>query len=382
MMKKTVGILGAGQLGRMLAEAGQKLDLNFRFLDPATEISAKGLGEHHCAAYEDVDALEEFSNGLDHLTYEFENVSLESVNWLAKRVDTAPNSEALRVARDRSFEKNAFQDVGIPTPPFASVYFRDEFDEAIGRIGYPCVMKTRRFGYDGKGQRVIKNEEDAEKAWEELNGIPLFLEGFVPFDRELSLLAVRNRAGECKFWPLVENHHREGILRVSIAPAPELDKELQALAEDYARRLLNKLNYVGVLAVEFFQTGKQLFANEMAPRVHNSGHWSIEGSQTSQFENHLRAVCDLDLGETECPPVYSVMLNLIGEMPASIGKLVEKGYHLHDYDKAPRPGRKLAHITACSESKQGIADLLKENAVGDVLTDELRQLLEKRLEIL
>lgn len=352
----TIGIMGAGQLGMMLAQAGHKLGMTFRFLDPATEIAARGLGEHVCAAYEDIDALEEFSRGLKAITYEFENVPLESVRWLAQRVPLHPQPEALKEAQDRLFEKNFFHGVGIPVPKFSSFFFRDEYDEAIGRIGLPAVLKTRRFGYDGKGQRVIRTAAEANTAFRELNGMPLFLEGFVPFDRELSIIAVRSLEGECRFYPLVENHHREGILRLSIAPAPNLTEQLQKEAEGHARRVMDKLNYVGVLAIEFFIRDGMLFANEMAPRVHNSGHWTIEGAETSQFENHLRAVTGMPLGSTAAKG-HSAMVNIIGEFPDLAAVRTMPGVAVHDYGKKPRAGRKLGHVTLTASTMQEVERL-------------------------
>ena len=368
-----IGILGAGQLGMMLAQAGQKIGMEFRFMDPASEIAARGLGEHVCAAYEDIDALEQFARGLDFITFEFENVRMESVRWLAQRVPTAPSAECLRVAGDRQFEKDLFAACGIPTAPYATFFFRDEYDEGLRRIGYPAVLKTRRFGYDGKGQRVIRTPEQAEAAWKELNGLPLFLEGFVDFDREVSLVSARDAKGNTLHYPLVENHHRDGILRLTYAPAPALSPDLQALAEEYARRVMEKMNYVGVLAIEFFQAGRQLMANEMAPRVHNSGHWSIEGAVTSQFENHLRAVAGLPLEPTKAMD-FSAMINLIGEIP-DLGEVAkEPDTYLHDYGKKPRAGRKVGHITVLAETRGAldrriykIADRLKDPRFDDVM---------------
>jgi 5-(carboxyamino)imidazole ribonucleotide synthase len=331
--------------------------MEFRFLDPATEISARGLGEHVCAAFEDVDALDEFRQGLDVVTYEFENVPVESARWLAERVPVHPSPEALRVAQDRLFEKRHFRDLGVAVPPFADFFFRDEFNEALRRIGLPAVLKTRRFGYDGKGQRVIRAEADVEQAWKDLYGIPLFIEGFVPFDREVSLLAVRGRTGEFRAWPLVENHHREGILRLSIAPAPEISEAVQRRAESHAKRVMDSLGYVGVLAIEFFLCGSELLANEMAPRVHNSGHWSIEGAETSQFENHLRAVAGLSLGPTGLRG-HSAMVNLIGEVSERVADWPDA--HFHDYGKKPRAGRKVAHTTLVDESLAGLRNRLAE----------------------
>lgn len=348
-----IGILGAGQLGRMLAQAGEKLGIECRFLDPATEISARGFGEHHCAAFEDVDALDEFRDGLDAVTYEFENVPVESVRWLAQRLPVFPPPEALRVAQDRLFEKTFLRDHGVPLPSFAHFFFRDEYDEAVRAIGLPAVLKTRRFGYDGKGQRVLRTAEDADRAFKELHGLPLFLEGFVAFDRELSILAVRGNDGACAFYPLVENHHREGILRLSLAPAEGTLGALQRQAERHARNMLEKLNYVGVLAIEFFEKDGVLYANEMAPRVHNSGHGTIEGNVTSQFENHLRAVAGMPLGDTSANGA-GAMVNLIGEVPPLDLLETIPGLAIHLYGKSPRKGRKLGHLTLCEPTREAL----------------------------
>jgi 5-(carboxyamino)imidazole ribonucleotide synthase len=243
--------------------------------------------------------------------------------------------------------------LGIPTAPFVAIDTRADLDVALGAIGLPAVLKTRRLGYDGKGQVVIRQREEIEQAWATLAGQPLILEGFVPFTRELSLLAVRSRDGATACYPLVENTHRDGILRRSIAPAPAVHPQLQALAESYAARVLDALGYVGVLAIELFQTEQQpslisLIVNEMAPRVHNSGHWTIEGAETSQFENHVRAIAGLPLGSTAMRG-YAAMVNLIGTVPAIQSVLAIPGAHLHLYEKAPRAGRKLGHITICAD---------------------------------
>ncbi|MEO8376666.1 MAG: 5-(carboxyamino)imidazole ribonucleotide synthase [Candidatus Sumerlaeota bacterium] len=362
--KPTIGIMGAGQLGMMLAQAGTRLGMSFRFLDPATEIAARGLGEHICAAYEDIDALEEFARGLTAITYEFENVPLESVRWLSQRVPVHPQPEALKEAQDRLFEKTFFHSVGIPVPDFSAFFFRDEYDDAVRKIGLPAVLKTRRFGYDGKGQRVVRTLDEAGRAFKELNGMPLFLEGFVPFDRELSIIAVRSLEGECRFYPLVENHHRDGILRLSIAPAPNLTEQLQKEAEDYVRRVMEKLNYVGVLAIEFFVREGALSANEMAPRVHNSGHWTIEGAETSQFENHLRAITGMPLGSTAAKG-HSEMINIIGEFPDLTEARKKEGVSIHDYGKKPRAGRKLGHVTINGESSAIVESLMASARLTD-----------------
>lgn len=356
------GVLGAGQLGRMLALAGYPLGLRFRFLDPAPGAPAGQLAEQIAADYADHQALESFARDLDVVTYEFENVPVVAARALARRVPVYPPPEALEVAQDRVVEKSFFQSLDIPTPAFVPVETRDSLANAVAEIGLPAVLKTRRFGYDGKGQVVLREPSDVERGWEALGGVPLILEGFVPFTRELSILAVRGVGGETAFYPLVENQHRNGILHISRAPAPDLSAPLQAQAEVYATRMLRRLSYVGVLAIELFQVGDQLFANECAPRVHNSGHWTIEGAETSQFANHLRAVTGLPLGSPE-PTGHAAMLNLIGTLPEPAAVLGVTSAHLHLYSKTPRPGRKLGHVTLRADDPQiveeGLAQLLK-----------------------
>jgi 5-(carboxyamino)imidazole ribonucleotide synthase len=349
----TIGVLGGGQLGRMLALAGYPLGLRFRFLDSAPQAPAGQVAEQVVGAFEDPAALERFRAGLEVVTYEFENVPVTTVRALAEHVPVFPPPGALEIAQDRLAEKTGFVRHGIPTPPFRAVNTRAELDRALADIGLPAVLKTRRFGYDGKGQKVLRQAGDTESAWNELHGVPLLLEGFVKFERELSVLAVRSRTGDTAFYPLVENHHHGGILRLSRAPAPGLAPSLQALAEDHARRIMAACGYVGVLAIEFFQHEGRLLANEMAPRVHNSGHWTIEGAQTSQFENHLRAILGLPLGSTQ-PRGHSAMLNLIGVLPDCERLLRMPGAHLHLYGKTPRPGRKLGHVTCCADEPGAI----------------------------
>ncbi|HLZ11093.1 MAG TPA: 5-(carboxyamino)imidazole ribonucleotide synthase [Candidatus Acidoferrum sp.] len=340
----TIGILGGGQLGYMLALAGYPLGLHFRFLDPSPEAPVGRIAQRVTAEYTDHDALEKFANGLELVTYEFENVPVEAARFLAKHVRVYPPPEALEAAQDRLSEKNLFKKLGIATTSFAEVGSAAEIDKAVRKIGLPAVLKTRRMGYDGKGQWILRTAEAVEFVKREFPATPLLLENLVAFERELSILAVRSKAGETAFYPLVENHHRGGILRLSIAPAPNLSAKLQQAAELAARRVMEELNYVGVLAIEFFECNGELVANEMAPRVHNSGHWSIEGAATSQFENHLRAVMGLPLGSTATPGV-SAMLNLIGEVPEAAEVLAIPDAHLHLYGKSLRPGRKVGHVT-------------------------------------
>jgi len=354
----TIGILGGGQLGYMLALAGYPLDFHFRFLDPSPQAPVGRIAPRVTAEYTDLEALDKFAHGLALVTYEFENVPVEAALHLAKRLPVYPPPQALATAQDRLSEKTLFQKLGIATTEFAVVNSVAELQEAIRKLGLPAVLKTRRLGYDGKGQWMLRTREDVERLEQEFPAAPLILEKFVRFTRELSILAVRGRAGETAFYPLVENHHRGGILRLSLAPAPRLTPSLQQEAEDAARRLLQALEYVGVLAVELFECDGHLLANEIAPRVHNSGHWSIEGAVTSQFENHLRAVAGLPLGETRTLG-NSAMLNLIGELPETGELLTVPDAHLHAYGKALRPGRKVGHVTLRADSAEQLAERLR-----------------------
>jgi 5-(carboxyamino)imidazole ribonucleotide synthase len=348
-----VGVLGGGQLGQMLALAGLPLGLRFRFLDPSPDACAIAVGELQVGSYDDEAALARFAAGLDVVTYEFENVPVAAAAWLARRVPVFPPPAALEASQDRLTEKSLFRSLGVPTVPFEPVDKRADLTAALGRLGLPAVLKTRRFGYDGKGQAVIRTPADADAAWADLGGTPLILEGWAPFSRELSILAARARDGTVRCYPLVENWHAGGILRLSLAPATDGPGEpigpMQTEAETYARAILDHLGYVGVLAVELFVVNGKLLANEMAPRVHNSGHWTIEGAETSQFEQQIRAVVGLPLGST-APTGFSGMVNLIGDAPPLDALLNVDGAHVHLYGKAPRPGRKIGHVTVVGET--------------------------------
>jgi 5-(carboxyamino)imidazole ribonucleotide synthase len=348
-----IGILGAGQLGRMLALAGYPLGHRFRFLDPASDSPAGLLADHLALGYADTSALEQFASGLDVVTYEFENVPVEAARHLEKFVPVYPPSLALEKAQDRFVEKSFFQELGIPTPKFTINGLDNGFTDKNG-FGFPAVLKTRQMGYDGKGQSIVHSQAEvaAEKA------VDCILEEFISFDRELSIIAVRNKSGETKFYPLIENHHRDGILRLSLVLG-NVPAELQKQAEEYATRVMSALNYVGVLTIEFFEKNGHLLANEMAPRVHNSGHWTIEGAVTSQFENQVRAVCDAPLGSTN-PLGVCAMVNLVGTLPDETSILKIEGAHLHLYDKAPRPKRKLGHITLVEKDVESLNEKLNE----------------------
>lgn len=353
----TIGVLGGGQLGRMLALAGYPLGLRFRFLDPSAHATAGHVAPLMVGDYRDTDTLADFAEGLSLLTYEFENVPLETAEFLAQRLPLFPPPAALAVAQERLAEKEFFASLGVPTPPFAPVDTDADLAPAVEKIGLPAVLKTRRNGYDGKGQILLYSPGDVAGAWQRIGGVPAILEGFVKFDRELSLLAARSKTRQMAFYPLVENHHREGILRLSLAPAPAVTTPLQHLAEEYARKALAALNYVGVLAIEFFQVGDRLLVNEMAPRVHNSGHWTIEGATTSQFSQHLRAILGLPLGPTSVLG-HAAMVNLIGKLPSSSDLLGVPGAHLHLYGKTAQPRRKLGHVTLCEPDAETVRNLL------------------------
>ena len=337
-----VGIVGGGQLARMLALAGYPLGLRFLVLDPAADACAGQVAELLPGAYDDPAALALLAERAELITFDFENVPVESARFLQQRLPVFPPPTALELAQERYSEKMLFQELGIPTPPFALVDSLADLHAALSRIGLPAVLKTRRLGYDGKGQHLLHGVEDATNAWASLGRVPLILEGFVAFQHEVSLLAVRSRAGEVSYYPLVENHHQEGILHRSHVPCGV--SELESEARGYANRILEHLDYVGVLAVEFFVMGGRLLANEMAPRVHNSGHWTLEGAETSQFENHLRAILGLPLGATSAVG-HSTMVNFIGRLPQRSACLHIPGVHFHDYGKAAKAKRKVGHAT-------------------------------------
>ena len=353
-----VGIVGGGQLGMMLAEAGDRMGIECLTLDPAADAPASRVAASIVGAYDDLDRLAELAAASDVATYEFENVPVDSARFLAERVDVAPPPDALEFAQDRLLEKTLFEDIGLAVAPYAPVASKEELAEALDVVGVPSVLKTRRLGYDGKGQVRLADVGDAPDAWATLGEVPSILESFVEFDRELSILGVRGRDGATAFYPLVENRHREGILRVSIVPAPGAPVALQEAAEACADAVMERLGYVGVLAIELFQTENTLLGNEMAPRVHNSGHWTIEGARTSQFENHLRAICGLELGET-ARTAYSAMVNLVGEMPPEGALPSGPGVHVHAYGKHARPGRKLGHVTVVGEEADTVFSVLQ-----------------------
>jgi len=350
-----VGILGGGQLARMLALAGYPLGQNFSVLDPGADVCSTVVAEQLQGDYVDQTLLAQLAEQVDVVTYEFENVPAAAVEFLAGKVPVYPPQQALATAQDRLKEKTLFRELGIDTPVFAAVNSLEELQQAMSTIGWPAVIKTRSEGYDGKGQAVLRQPDDLAPAWQALGGVPALVEAFVPFEREFSIIAVRSTTGEMVCYPLTENTHRDGILRLSIARPGDA---MQSRAVEYAERILDKLDYVGVLALELFQAGDKLLANEFAPRVHNSGHWTQDGAVTCQFENHLRAISGLPLGATDTTG-HAAMVNLIGDIPASEAVLSNRYAHLHLYGKTERPGRKVGHINICAPSEQQMADELK-----------------------
>ncbi|MBL1150650.1 MAG: N5-carboxyaminoimidazole ribonucleotide synthase [Fimbriimonadales bacterium] len=346
-----VGVLGGGQLGRMLGIAGVPMGLQFRFLDPSPAPPAAAVGECVCAAYDDEQGLQRFLEGIEVATYEFENVPASAAKYLEGHVPVFPGWNALEVAQDRLHEKRLFEKLGIPCANYCAVETLDDLKSALTSVAPPCILKTRRHGYDGKGQHRIERIEEAEEAWLAIGEREAIVESLVEFDWECSVLCVRSKDGTSKTYPIVQNYHRGGILRTShCPPAVAVPPDLEATAVAYASRIAHDLEYVGVLALEMFSVGGRLLANELAPRVHNSGHWTIEGAECSQFENHLRAVLGWPLGSTEVRG-YSAMVNLIGQEvdPCSVLSL---GAHYHWYGKEVRPGRKVGHITVVEASAE------------------------------
>lgn len=353
----TVGIIGGGQLARMLALAGTAMGLRFRVLDPALDACAATLAEPIVAAYDDLAELHRFAGTCDVISFDFENVSAAALAALAEERPVRPNPESLRTSQDRALEKALFQRLSIPVGDYAVIDTLADLQVAMASMDAPAVLKTRRLGYDGKGQCRIKPGDDLAAAFDALGGVPCVLERLLAFERELSIVAVRGLDGAMAFYPLTENIHAHGILAVSIAPA-EVEGTLTSQAQQYARRLAESLDYVGCFAIEFFVVDGRLLANEMAPRVHNSGHWTMDGATTSQFENHLRAILGWPLGSTSARGI-SVMLNWVGALPPVAPALAIPGLHWHDYGKAPRAGRKLGHANIVAERRADLIERLR-----------------------
>ncbi len=351
--RASVGIVGGGQLARMLVLAGARIGLRFKIYDPSPDACAGALAPLTCGAFADANALLAFARDLDVLTFDFENVPASTLAALGRDIKIAPNPTALAMAQDRLSEKQAFTQLGIPVAPYRAVSTSSEMQQAVAELGAPGILKTRTLGYDGKGQTRVNSIDKAQAAFESLGLSPCVFEQMVPFSRELSIIAVRGQNGEFCCYPLTENVHDAGILAVSLAPA-RVSEELNALAVSYARKVAEHIDYVGTFALEFFhltdaQHGESLVVNEMAPRVHNSGHWTIEGAECSQFENHLRAVTGLPLGSTTLRQA-SLMLNWVGELPDAVPQLSCANLAWHDYGKSARAARKVGHSTLCADS--------------------------------
>lgn len=344
-----VGILGGGQLARMMAQAGNTLGVSCTVLCPQKDACAASFARHVQAGFDDEQALAGLAAWADVVTCEFENVPAKSLKFLESRVAVRPGSLSLAVAQDRLREKTRMQSLGIPTPKYLPVASLIELQSAVEQIGLPAVLKTRTMGYDGKGQALLRFEKDLQPGWESMKGAPCLVEELVPFEREVSMVAARSAAGDMVFYPVCENWHRNGMLRLSLQRGND---PAQGQAEALTAALLQDLQYVGVLTLEFFERQGSLLANEMAPRVHNSGHWTIEGACCSQFENHLRAVLGLPLGNTAAVR-QAAMVNLVGNVPRGAAMdLAGKGA-LHLYQKAPRPERKLGHVTLLASRQDG-----------------------------
>lgn len=349
---KQIGIVGAGQLGRMLALSGYPLGLKFTFLDKSADAPGGQVGDIVLGEFTDADKIAQLASQVDVLTYDVENVPVAALAKVPQQIPFLPPVGALAAGQDRLSEKTLFRQLKIPTPEYRAIESMPDLEQAIQVIGYPAVLKTRRLGYDGRGQRVIHSPAELGSAYNALAGVPLIVEQFIAFDREVSIIGVRNRSGATAFYPLSENRHRDGILRLSIAPYA--DRKLQNQAQQFAKRIMQHFDYAGILTIEFFVSKGKLIANETAPRVHNSGHWTIEGAVTSQFENHLRGILDLPLGDTS-PIGYSAMVNFIGDMPVLADVLKIPGAHYHDYGKEARPDRKLGHVTLVCKTRKELS---------------------------
>jgi len=355
-----VGIVGAGQLGRMLALAGYPLGLRCSFLDRSADAPGAQVAPILVGPMEDAALLAEMAKRSDVVTFDWENISGNALAPLEKLTAIRPPRAALQVSQDRLHEKALFTRLKIPVAAHAAVDSKPQLLLAARNLGIPGILKTRRMGYDGKGQFVVEHTQDLDLAWDRIGAPGLIYESFQAFSRELSIVGARSAAGDIVYYPLSANSHAGGILRYSIAPF--MNSRLERSAKIYLQRVMKALNYVGVLTIEFFVVQGRLVANEMAPRVHNSGHWTIEGCITSQFENHLRAICDLPLGSTRALG-HAAMINFLGQMPSRERLLKSNGLAFHDYGKEPRPGRKLGHCTIlkarAKDRDQALVDTLK-----------------------
>lgn len=370
---KRIGIVGGGQLARMLALAGRPLGFDFAVLDPLMDASAACVARPVVAACDDPDGLERLAAASDVVTYEFENLSAEALESLSRSVSVRPGIRSLLISQDRVSEKQLFACLGLPTASYRAVNTLAEFKSALTALGCPAILKTRRLGYDGKGQALVRNHSEVSAAWNAVAGggdlAGLILEGFVPFRGEVSQISCRGTDGTIVHYPLSENVHAGGILRRSVPLTEKQSLPWVVEARQAIEKVLVELDHVGILCMEFFVVEAGLVANEMAPRVHNSGHWSIDGGGVSQFENHVRAVTGLPLGDPA--PVRPVaMINLIGAMPA-LNDLLKMSYvKVHDYDKEPRPGRKVGHLNLLPESRAAMRECI--GMVAPLLDEDSR----------
>ena len=354
-----IGVLGAGQLGRMLAISGYPLNHQFGFLGTSENEPAALLGQMF-AFENNADSIKALVDFADVITFESENTDVEIIKAISKNVVVYPSEKSLFSAQHRGREKALFEQLKIPCAPYKMVHSKADLTAAVGQIGLPAILKTVTGGYDGKGQFLIKSNNQIAQAWESMNGVESILEGFIDFKRELSLIAVRSIDNDHKYYPLVENTHYDGILRLTVAPANNIDPVMQQTAQHYMQTLLDAINHVGVLTIELFETKQGLIINEIAPRVHNSGHWSIEGANTSQFENHVRAITGMPLGDTKPTQPYCAMINIIGKLGDTNEVLNMPNTHLHLYDKQQRNNRKLGHINISANSQNQLDNSIKK----------------------
>ncbi len=348
-----IGILGAGQLGRMMAISGYPLNHQFGF-SGATNNEPSALLGRMFALEDNADYIESLVAFADVITYESENTDVDMVAEISKNIPVYPGEKSLFTTQHRGREKALFEQLNIPCAPYRMINSLADLTQAISDIGLPAILKTATEGYDGKGQFLIRHKDQIKEAFDSMQGVESILEGLVDFKRELSLIAVRGIDNDHRYYPLVENTHHNGILRLTIAPAQALDPNIQKTAERYMQMLLDEMDHVGVLTIELFETAHGLVVNEMAPRVHNSGHWSIEGANTSQFENHIRAISGMPLGDTTLTHAFSAMINIIGNIGLTDIALSMPNAHLHLYDKSERADRKLGHINLTAPSKAAL----------------------------
>lgn len=351
-----IGILGAGQLGRMLAISGYPLNHQFGFLGNSDNEPSSLLGNMFIGK-KNIKSLIDFA---DIVTYESENTDITIVKKISQKTTVYPSEKSLFISQHRGREKSLFEQLNIPCAPYKIVNSEQDLIDAVNIIGLPAILKTTTEGYDGKNQFLIHNTSQISKIWEKMSDAESILESFVNFKRELSLIAVRDTNNHYKYYPLVENTHYNGILRLTIAPAQAVSPEIQKIAEHYMQSLLNEMDHVGVLTIELFETEHGLIINEMAPRVHNSGHWSIDGANTSQFENHIRAIANMPLGDTTPTHLFSAMINIIGKIGDTDIVLNMPNTHLHLYDKEERIDRKLGHINITADSEQELNNSIQQ----------------------